>query len=224
MTNSDWKTLADTIKDCRNSGGTLHYNYDNALGRMIDHCSPLNTFPNREDPCYRVNDANETLAAIDNWIKIQKHREDTSIVTNAQLLLNADDQNAKKNILSDMYENKCLLVRPVYNLFWSQPFPSKNRLEMTKVLFTMACAAIDEFQKNPTALILFPDPIINNIKVFGGFYGSPWSYYNNRSLRLKFRTINPHFQIHVCTVWESERFPGWSDQRKVGVMFTYTDP
>lgn len=226
MNKTEWQTLAEALKKCRNSGGTLHYNYDNALANLIDSYSPENGYPYIKQRGYKIEGKpHETIGAIDNWVNCQMDMEDTCIITNAQLLFGDSDVGAREKAVAQMEKENRLLKRAVHQLRYNVPFCNcGDRVEKADWLFAVASTAIDEFQKTPTALILFPNDQIDDIKVFGGFYGAPWSCRNNRALNLKFRTINPHFEISVCTVWENDNgSPGWGNRRKVGILFTYTN-
>jgi hypothetical protein len=227
MQKTDWTALAAALKQCLNGRGTLQYNYDARLSQMIEPSSPKNDqFTPKRD--YNTQDREETCEAIDRWVKAQEDMENTCIITHAQLELQEDDAAAKEKILPKLIEEKKIFVRGVTSIVDNvSPFPGGNdaRQDQAKALFNIAVMAIEEFQKTPTALVLFPNLTIPDSRVFGGFYGSPWSTFNMRSLRMKFRMINPHFQIHVCTVSERKGSRHFDpDSRKVGIAFTYISP
>ncbi len=228
MQNTEWQKLTEALKNCRNSYGTLHYNYDARLANAINRYSPKNGYPFIKDHSYYIDNPKETAAAIENWVKAQAEAEDTCIITNAQLLLNANDKDAKEKAEVVMKKEKRLLERATCSLDWDEFSKRRARdsREYVDTLFALGCAAIEEFQKTPTALILFPKVVIEDIPVFGGFYGSPWSTKNAGSLNLKFRMINPHFEIAIATVQESnKKRRGWDEEiRKAGVLFTYINP
>lgn len=225
MQTIEWSALTAALKRCLNSRGTLVYNYDAVLFREIARYAPANcirgTSPQEAD--YQPKDREETLLAIEKWAEVMRGNEDTVIVTNAQLELQKDDEVAKMRILPKLIEEKKLLVRGVTEVTDMTEFPSSettDRPKLAQSLFDVAVRAIEVFQDTPTALVLFPNLTIDDPRVFGGFFGTPWSTFNNRTLRLKFRNVNPHFQISVATVHERET----SGTRKVGVLFTYTNP
>jgi hypothetical protein len=224
MENQEWLNLGEALKRCLNQNGSLHYNYDARLAQMIEPCSPKNGNSFTRDRSYNTKGREETHQAIDAWVKDQQSLEDTVICTHAQLELEEDSEEARKGIVPRLIEEKKLLSRGVahVNGLWQFPDWDVPRPAQAKALFDVAAKAIEIFQEEPTALVLFPELTIPDARVFGGFYGSPWSNFNNRTLRLKFRKLNPHFEIHVCTVWERGGFDTTS--RKVGILFTYTKP
>jgi len=229
MKKTEWSALTEALQRCLNSRGTLDYNYDAGLANEIARYAPTNyicgTSPQKSD--YRPKDRDETLLAIANWSKAMQDEEDTVIITNAQLELQEDDEAAKERILPKLIDEKKVLVRGVTEVKDVKEFPSwrtTDRQQLARSLFDVAVQAIEVFQDTPTALVLFPNLTIDDPRVFGGFFGSPWSTFNNRSLRLKFRNTNPHFQINVATVKENKGGDDASDSRKVGVLFTYTNP
>lgn len=224
MENQEWLNLGDALKKCLNQKGTLHYNYDARLAQMIEPCSPNNNNSFTRDRSYNTKGHEETHQAIDAWIKDQQRLEETTVYTHAQLELEQDDEETRKGIIPRLIDEKKLLSRGVahVNDVWQFPDWDTPRPDQAKALFDVASKAIEVFQQEPTALVLFPELTVPDSRVFGGFYGSPWSTFNNRTLKLKFRKLNPHFQIHVCTTWERNSFDGSS--RKVGILFTYTTP
>jgi hypothetical protein len=111
------------------------------------------------------------------------------------------------------------------------PIPEESDMRHTEVIFNMAKKAIDMFQEEPTALILFPEVWLPKIEAMycfrfcSGTANSP-SEFNTETLRQYFREINPCFNITVCTVAEKEKpyYKGdqkFSKERKIGVLFTY---
>src|SRR3989338_3036377 len=224
MKKEQWQELGTALKKCLNSRGTFQYNYDGGF-RLIEKYYPKNCIcglsPEKQD--FETQNAEQSVAAVDNFVKAMMYREDTCICSNAQLLLGEDEQPAKDKIAVVMEAEKRLLVRAVANLDWHKRFPNEDecRSKQAEALFEVGCAAIEEFQKTPTALILFPDLVLPDSRVLGGFYGSPWSTKNGRSLKMKFRMLNPHFEMHLRSVYESSDY---RDRRKIGVLFTYTNP
>ena len=224
MKNEQWQELGTALKKCLNSCGTFQYNYDGGLC-LIEKYYPKNcicgTSPEKQD--FGTDNAEQSVAAVDNFVKAMMDREDTCICTNAQLLLDDSKQPSRDKITAVMETEKRLLMRAVANLDWNQHFPGEDddRRVQANALFDVGCAAIEEFQKTPTALILFPNLVLPDSRVLGGFYGSPWSTKNARSLRLKFRMLNPHFEMHLRSVAE---FGEYGSQRKIGVLFTYVNP
>lgn len=230
MEQNEWDNVTDALKKCINLSGILHYNYDARLVQLIAPYSPknLDSFKTPEKPDYRCSGREESEAAIHEWIKVQQALESTTITTHAQLELEDDNEQAIEEIKARLGEQAKMLVRGVHEVHDLKDFPTprEQRHVQAKALFDVAVHAIKIFQETPTGFVLFPNLIIPDSRVFGGFYGAPWSTFNNRSLRMKFRNINGHFDIHVCTVWE--RLGGdWSrhpDRRKVGILFTYINP
>jgi hypothetical protein len=229
MNSAEWSALADALKQCLNSNGTLHYDYDARLDQTIGRYAPANcdTFDSPKAVDYRCKDRQEVEAAIDRWIKVQQRTEGTCIITHAQLELERDDEKAKTEIMARLGAEGKMLVQGVHKVTDLREFPDwqEDRPLQAKALFNVGVRAMEVFQQKPTALVLFPNLTIPDSRVFGGFYGSPWSTFNNRSLRAKFRNANGHFQIHVCTVAEREERPfSRPSSRKVGVLFTYINP
>lgn len=230
MNSVEWSALAGALKQCLNSDGTLYYNYDARLDQIIGKYAPTNgdTFDSQRVAGYRCNDRQGAEAAIDRWIKAQQQTEDACIITHAQLELERDDEEAKMEIEVRLGAEGKMLVQGIHAVTDMREFPGwhENRSLQAKALFNVGVRAMEVFQQKPTALVLFPNLTIPDGRVFGGFYGSPWSTFNNRSLRAKFRNTNGHFQIHVCTVAEREQYPFSSrpSSRKVGVLFTYVNP
>lgn len=101
----------------------------------------------------------------------------------------------------------------------------------TEIVFMIAKKAIKMFQAEPTALILFPNVWLPKIQTMYDYSITAGGYdirspYNNATLRLYFRDINPNFNITVCTVAEREKpfysgNPEFNQERKIGVLFTY---
>lgn len=229
MNGTEWSALANALKQCLNSNGTLYYSYDARLDQMIGIFAPANrgTFDNPKTMDYCCKDQQEVGAAIDCWVKLQQRTEDTCIITHAQLELERDDEEAKTEIKVRLSAEGKMLVRAVHAVTDMREFPDwqEDRSLQAKALFNVGVRAMEVFQQKPTALVLFPNLTIPDSRVFGGFYGSPWSTFNNRSLRAKFRNMNGHFQIHVCTVAEHEDHSfSQPNSRKVGVLFTYINP
>jgi hypothetical protein len=202
MIEKEWTNLGRTLKNCVKYRNTLHFDYDARLAQIIEpyyheNLDPID-YPDGLGIPYRNIDGLKWEAAIDRWIKAQR------------------DFECKR-------EESTLLVRGVTEVNDVRNFPDwkSPRQKQAKALFDVASRAIEIFQQTPTALVLFPNLRLPDSRVFGGFYGSPWSTFNNQSLCMKFRDINHHFQIHVCTLSE-RRFRGsFLDEREIGILFTY---
>ena len=231
MNTTEWQRLQTALGGCLNSGGTFHYNYDGRLGQIIEPYAPNNfsLFPQKPD--YETQGEDETLAAIENWVKQSQYTEGSHVTTLAQIHFGEDyDDSSKEKILPLLIEQHKVLERGVVELTPETPkgLQAKMRYEYAGGLFELGWMAVEEFKKSPVAFVRFPDITIEDIRVFGGFYGSPWSNpHNSRTLRMRFLEVNPHFEIHLCTTGEfgdSDMGPGWGSKRKVGVLFTYRSP
>ena len=229
MNVTEWSTLTGALKKCLNSSGTLYYDYDGRLNGIISRYAPANcdVFDHPKVQDYICNDSKESIAAIDRWVKVQQQTENTCIVTHAQLELERSDESAKFEIQARLGTEGKMLVQGVHTVTDMCEFPDwqEDRRVQAKALFDIGVRAMDVFLEKPTALVLFPNITISDNRVFGGFYGSPWSTFNARTLKAKFRNMNGHFQIHVCTVNKSGGlYYTEHDSCKVGVLFTYVNP
>jgi hypothetical protein len=96
-----------------------------------------------------------------------------------------------------------------------------NREAISQRLFEITLNAIQRFQENPSAIVLFPNLIIPDSRIIEGWYGPIWSIYNAYTLSHHFRDINPWFNVRVVSI--SEISKGFNFQRKIALHFTYND-
>ena len=219
MEKKEWEKLSETMKTLIQKHG-CSFNYDGGLRNLLHRYAQRNE---------KMSMSKEiALEAVDKFVEVQKDMEDTCITTNAQLHLEGDEQEHKEQILVRMHEEKKLLNQAVAEIRGVPSVPNWHQApeEMVKCLFEAAMRAVDLFMKEPTALVLFPDTMVYDGAVFGGFCGAPWGHHNNRTLKLKFRELNPHFELHVHTLSEELVDDGMAlrGKRRMCVLFTYVNP
>jgi hypothetical protein len=226
MENHEWASLEDALKKSVNKNDTFYYDYEANLILTIEGVG-------KEKHEYSKNQE-ETFSSIHSWMCQQKIRETYAVNAHRAVhlppfcspLLYPDDYKI-------MEQNKRVLRHGV-NVNYDTvefPIPEESDMRHTEVIFNMAKKAIDMFQEEPTALILFPEVWLPKIEAMycfrfcSGTANSP-SEFNTETLRQYFREINPCFNITVCTVAEKEKpyYKGdqkFSKERKIGVLFTY---
>jgi len=190
--------------------------------------------------------AEETKDAIGNWVAEQLRQEVWAEVIFAQMLIatcpKGTDELADKlrsreesfrgkkkkwkcddllpKIRERMIAERRLIVHGTREMVWKESFPSTID-ECAQVFFTMAQAAIEEFQRAPTMLITVPtmlEPGQGTSRMFTSEDAGAW---NIRALRLWFQRKNPGFRFDLCAT--SERSTTWEVEGpwKPAFLFTY---
>lgn len=233
MNQQEWDALATALKGCKNSYGTLHYNYDGGLSHIIDKYADANMDDALHIPKpigirdhYSIKPA-EVDGAIANWIKAQQKKEEIALTTHYQATLQVEDEYSEKveaAQFDEFVKQKKLIARGHYAMSNDHirfPRASILRHDYAKALYELTLRAVEEFERVPTMFITFPNQAMD-ARVFGGFYGSPWSNrFNDRTLCVHLRERLPHFLVRVVRIAEWKDRLSLETYTHAGVLFLY---
>jgi len=227
MKSIEWSSLENALKKCVNNNDTLYYDFEANLLLTIEGLG-------KEQDEYSKNQE-ETFSSIYSW-KCQQEMQEIYAI-NAHMKLHFPPNNGvfAPDNYKLMEENKRILLRGVNVNYDTVEFPDPEQADSrhAEAIFNMGKKAIEMFQAEPTALIVFPGKWIPKIQAMYDFRiisgnANSRSEFNTETLRLYFRDINPYFKITVCTVKETQKVfykgdPKFINQRKIAVLFTYAN-
>jgi hypothetical protein len=221
MDQQQWDDIESVIlrtrnRDSTNAGSKFSFNYDGGFQNALSYLHRPKAFePFERKECKTNDDARS-------WISREKDIESSMISSHRSLIIcNTGIDLKGLELETQLISQKKILASGVKRLPEVDTFLpwDSNRPKLVQNLFEIAQIAIEAFQQNPTALILFPNLEITDCRVLGGWYGSPWGNHNAYSLSTYFREINPWFNIRVVSIAEIEN--GKSPDRKIAIHFTY---
>jgi hypothetical protein len=221
MDQQHWDDIEAVIIDSRNykyDGPSLrfHYNYDGGFQNALSYLDKSKSFGPYDYKECKTNDD------VRSWVSREKDIERTMVGSHRSLnICNTGIDLKGLELETQLISEKKILASGVKRLPEVDTFLpwNSNRPKLVQNLFEIAQIAIEAFQQNPTALILFPNLEITDCRVLGGWYGSPWGNHNANSLSTYFREINPWFNISIVSIGEIEN--GKSPDREIAIHFTY---
>ena len=208
MNTQEWESLENVLRKCVNSFGSMYFEDRTGVGEII---APL-AIENNPMTKYHIQDLargfgrEHNSRLIRQWIKSQ--------------------QEIERRITSDKFVSGVTYFDDI------REFPRWPALqtEQAEALFNLCIRAIEFFQEQPAAMILFPNLVIHGSRALYWFeslvHRSGYELHGT-ALRQRFRNINPGFNLHVVSVSEipakHELLNYEEERRKIGVLFTYND-